>query len=154
MKLPWERLAEHLRAELGELGGLIRLLELQRESKLSRDAVAPRGFETDLSMQAAAVRRSRTKREKILLDFLPAHGASHRMISSRVLEEVAPEARPLIQALSEEVERLNEHLHRLVRRLPAATQRKLHHIMKSSRQAPGFSAAKQRTGQAVSANGS
>jgi hypothetical protein len=48
------------------------------------------------------------------------------------LKEVAPEAQPLIQALGEEIEQLDGRLHRLVRRLPAAKQRKLHSLMKSA----------------------
>ncbi len=132
MKFSWERLADHLRSELGELGGLIRLLELRREGELKRAMALPGGFEATLVAQAAAVQTSRLAREKTLQAFPHAHYLPGRAIPEGFLKEVAPEAQPLIQALGEEIEQLDGRLHRLVRRLPAAKQRKLRSVMKSA----------------------
>jgi hypothetical protein len=131
MKFSWERLAEHLRTELGELGGLIRLLELRRERELKRVPAALAEFEAALVAQATAVQTSRRMRENTLRTFPHVRRLPARTIPEGLLKEVEPEAQPLIQALGEEIERLDGRLHRLLRRLPAANQRKLREVMKS-----------------------
>lgn len=155
MKFPWERLAEQLRTELGELGGLIRLLELNHGQEQHTDAFSQAQIEAALDSQAAALRACRIRREKILRAYFPAGGLSRRtVLPEKILEEVAPEARPLIQALSEEIGRLDEQFHWLARGLPAAAQRKLDHILKSPGRPPTAPMPKQRAeGSCLPVNG-
>ena len=126
MRFLWERLADDLRTELGELGGLVRLLELRP----GQEPEPPEKIEAHLSTQAAAVHSCREHREKIMAPFLSTDEFFRpTLLSKKIWEEVAPEARPLILALSEEVERLDEQFYALARTLPVATQEKLSHIM-------------------------
>ncbi|HZP59649.1 MAG TPA: hypothetical protein VFB27_04935 [Opitutaceae bacterium] len=130
MKFPWERLAEDLRTELGELGGLLRLVERHYAMEPQPDAPPTPEIESKLEAQAAAVQACRFKRGKMLETFTPASRfPAHLILPATMMEEVAPDARPLLQALSEEVERLDEQFHRLARGLPVATQQKLENIL-------------------------
>ncbi|HTQ30069.1 MAG TPA: hypothetical protein VMI53_02565 [Opitutaceae bacterium] len=132
MNFPWERFAEDLRTEMGELGGLVRLLELHYEQEPKGGAADETDIETELGAQAVAVQACRSKREKMVESFLPADKLSyHLILPGDILEQVTPEARPLLQALSEEIERLDEYFHRLARGLPAAARQKLDQILRS-----------------------
>ncbi len=153
MKFLWERLAEHLRTELGELGGLLRLVELYQVQEAQDEPFTRLQTEAALDAQAAALRACRIRRLKITADFLPATETSlPTIINGRILEEVTPDARPLLQALSEEIERLDQQFHELARGLPAATQRKLEQILKIPPPAPKTPLKRPAAGPCLPAN--
>jgi len=112
MKSHWELIAESLRAELADYGGLLHLFEQQQRSLFARDADAVLTVCLAIETQARALSACRGRREEIVASFAVRNDRPANSTLRSLLPFIAEEARPLIQALIDEVNRL---LHRLRR---------------------------------------
>jgi hypothetical protein len=112
MSQPWEYIADCLRAELADYGGLLQLVESQQRSLFKRDPEAVLRFAGEIEVQARAVADSRARREEAVAGFAAAHGHPATASLRSLLPMIAAEARPLFEALIAEVNLL---LHRVRR---------------------------------------
>lgn len=112
MNTHWQTIAQALRDELAEYGGLLRLFEAQQGSIFERDPDAVLRFAREIEVQARSLGACRGRRECIVAAFAVAHGAPANSALRALLPAVAEEARPLLEALIKEV---NVLLHRVRR---------------------------------------
>lgn len=112
MTITWEYIADCLRRELADYGGLLHLFELQQGSLFDRDAPAVLGLSAAIERQAREVGGCRECREQAVADFAVQHHEPRSSTLRSLLPHIAAEARPLIEALIAEV---NTLLHRVRR---------------------------------------
>lgn len=112
MSTHWEFIAQCLRAELADYGGLLHLFETQQRSLFNRDPEAVLRIAADIEAQARTVAESRARREAAVASF----AEENRLPSTTTLRAMLPlieaDARPLLEALIAEV---NTLLHRVRR---------------------------------------
>ena len=112
MTITWEYLADCLRRELADYGGLLHLFELQQSSLFDRDAQAVLGLSAAIEKQVRNVAGCRERREQAVAAFAVQHDEPRTSTLRALLPHVTPDARPLLQALIDEV---NALLHRVRR---------------------------------------
>lgn len=108
----WQHIAECLREELVDYGELLRLFEEQQRSLFNREPDAVLHYATEIEAQAYRLAESRTKRETIVSDFAATQGQSRSASLRSLLPLIEVDARPLLEALINEV---NTLLHRVRR---------------------------------------
>ena len=108
----WEFIAECLRQELADYGGLLHLFEQQQRSLFDRDPDAVLQFAAEIEHQAIALGDSRARREQAVASFALANGRAASSTLRSLLPLIESEARPLLEALINEV---NALLHRVRR---------------------------------------
>jgi hypothetical protein len=108
----WEFIAECLRTELADYGGLLHLFEAQQRSLFDRDADSVLGFAIAIEAQARAVADSRCRREQAVAAFAELNGRPASTSLRSMLSLIEADARPLLEALINEVNLL---LHRVRR---------------------------------------
>jgi flagellar biosynthesis/type III secretory pathway chaperone len=112
MSIPWEFIAERLREELADYGGLLRLFEEQQTALFNRDPDAVLRLATDIETHARSLAESRTRREVAVSRFAEENGRPSTTSLRAMLPVIEPDARPLLEALINEVNLL---LHRVRR---------------------------------------
>ncbi|MEO7414176.1 MAG: flagellar protein FlgN [Opitutaceae bacterium] len=112
MKTPWESIVSTLREELAEYGGLLHLFEIQQRALFDRDADAVLTQATSIEAQTRTLSECRQRREKLVAEFALEQGRPANSTLRSLLPFVAEEARPLLEALIDEINRL---LHRVRR---------------------------------------
>lgn len=112
MKTPWQPLAEILRAELAEYGELLRLFEAQQHSLFERHPSDVLRYAGEIEAQALRLSECRARREKAVAEFATGLGQPGTSTLRSLLPLIEPEARPLLEALVNEV---NALLHRVRR---------------------------------------
>lgn len=112
MSITWEFIAERLREELADYGGLLHLFEEQQRSLFERDADAVLRIANEIEAQARAVAESRQRRESAVAAFAAGHGRPENTPLRSLLDVIDAAARPLLEALIKEVNLL---LHRVRR---------------------------------------
>jgi flagellar biosynthesis/type III secretory pathway chaperone len=112
MNTHWEFIAECLRAELADYGGLLALFEAQQRSLFDRDATTVLHLANEIENQARAVAGSRSRREQAVAAFATAQGRPATTTLRAMLLLIDADARPLLEALINEV---NTLLHRVRR---------------------------------------
>jgi flagellar biosynthesis/type III secretory pathway chaperone len=124
MSTHWEFIAECLRAELADYGGLLHLFEAQQRSLFDRDADAVMRLGTEIEMQARAIAESRCRREQAVAAFSEENGMPTTTSLRSMLSLIEADARPLLEALINEVNtllhrvrRTSRHNHTLLARL-------------------------------------
>ncbi|HYC72680.1 MAG TPA: flagellar protein FlgN [Opitutaceae bacterium] len=115
MNPDWTTLAESLRAELAEYGGLLHLFEEQQSRLFARDPDGVLRISTDIEAQVRLLHECRGRREALVAAFAAAHGAPPTATLRSLLPHVAADARPLVAALIGEVNRLIHRVRRLAR---------------------------------------
>jgi flagellar biosynthesis/type III secretory pathway chaperone len=108
----WEFIADRLRQELAEYGGLLHLFEQQQRSLFDRDAEAVIHFSGEIEAQARILSECRARRERAVAAFAVEHGQPASSSLRSLLPHIADDARPLVEALINEV---NALLHRVRR---------------------------------------
>jgi flagellar biosynthesis/type III secretory pathway chaperone len=108
----WEFIAECLRAELADYGGLLGLFEEQQRRLFLREPDAVLRLAGEIEAQARALAECRTRRERAVSDFATHHSRPANSSLRSLLPLIEPDARPLLEALIHEV---NALLHRLRR---------------------------------------
>lgn len=131
----WQLIAESLRAELAEYGGLLHLFEAQQRSLFDRNADAVLTLASEIEVQARAVAESRCRREQIVAAFAEEHGQPTTASLRSLLPLIEADARPLLEALITEVNlllhrvrRTSRHNHSLLSRAVEVHQDTLQHI--------------------------
>jgi flagellar biosynthesis/type III secretory pathway chaperone len=109
---PWEFIAECLREEIADYGGLLHLFEEQQQHLFNRGADAVLRLANEIEAQARTLAECRSRREQAVAAFAEAHGRPRTSSLRSLLPLVEPDARPLLEALINEV---NALLHRVRR---------------------------------------
>ena len=112
MNISWSTLVDCLRAELADYGALLQLFELQQQNLFARDADAVLEATRRIEEQTANVAAARAERERAVAEFARAHAQPASSTLRALLPFVEADARPLVEALIGEVNRL---LHRIRR---------------------------------------
>jgi flagellar biosynthesis/type III secretory pathway chaperone len=112
MNTPWEQIADCLRAELADYGGLLHLFEEQQRSLFERNAGLVLELSTAIEGQARELATNRSRRERLVAEFAVEQGLPSTTTLRALLPRIAEDARPLLEALIDEVNRL---LHRVRR---------------------------------------
>jgi flagellar biosynthesis/type III secretory pathway chaperone len=108
----WQNIAEDLRAELVEYGELLRLFDAQQRSLFNREPEDVLRFANEIEAQARLVGERRTQRETAVAGFAVSHGQPSTTSLRAMLPLIEADARPLLEALINEV---NALLHRVRR---------------------------------------
>lgn len=115
MKILWENIAECLRHEAGEYGRLLHLIEEQQRLIFKRDAEAVLQLSNSIQSQADVLEDCRRRREQVAGAFAQANGRPPEQSLRTLLPLVAPEGRPLLEALIGEINRLIHRVRRAMR---------------------------------------
>lgn len=139
MKTHWEFIAECLRQELAEYGGLLNLFEEQQRSLFERNVEAVVRLGTEIELQAGNLQRHRELREDAVSKFAERHGRPSDATLRSLLPLIDPSARPLLEALIDEVNHLlhrvrrtSRHNHTLISRAVEVHQEMLQHMRPQS----------------------
>lgn len=108
----WEYIADCLREELADYGGLLRLFEEQQVALFNRDADAVLALATEIEAHARTLAEARTRREAAVAAFADENGLPTTSSLRSMLPLIDPAPRPLLEALINEV---NTLLHRVRR---------------------------------------
>jgi len=121
----WQIIAEALRQELAEYGELLRLFEQQQQSLFARDADAVLRLGGEIEGQARILHDCRTRREQAVATFAKRVGQPGTSTVRALLEFVEVEARPLLEALVNEINHLIHRVRRTSRHNHAMLTRTL-----------------------------
>jgi flagellar biosynthesis/type III secretory pathway chaperone len=108
----WESITECLRNELQEYGALLSLFEDQQSNLFRRDADAVLALVSSIEEQARVTHSLRERREDSVRAFALEHGHSGETSLRQLLPHFPIEVRPLIEALTDEI---NHLIHRIRR---------------------------------------
>jgi len=135
MSIPWEFLAERLREELADYGGLLRLFEEQQLALFSRDPDNVLRLATEIEQHAYSLATTRARRETAVASFAEANGRPTTSSLRSMLDLIEPAARPLLEALISEVNlllhrvrRTSRHNHTLLARAVEVHQQTLQQL--------------------------
>jgi flagellar biosynthesis/type III secretory pathway chaperone len=109
---PWQNIAECLRTELAEYGGLLALFEEQQKFLFEREANEVLRLSGIIEERMHTLQGCRRHREEVVAAFAAAHAQPGQATLRSLLPFVDAAARPLVQALIDEV---NHLLHRVRR---------------------------------------
>jgi len=112
MSTTWEIIADCLRAELADYGGLLHLFEAQQRGLFERNADRVLQLSGEIESQAGLLATNRGHRERLVAEFALATGLPANSTLRALLPQFDAAARPLLEALIDEVNRL---LHRVRR---------------------------------------
>ncbi|MDI1247721.1 MAG: flagellar protein FlgN [Lacunisphaera sp.] len=132
MNQDWTIIADRLRQEVVEYGGLLQLFGQQEEALYQRDADGVLRLSSAIEQQVLALHDFRRRREEAVAAFATAHGCPATATLRSLLPQFAPAVRPLIEALLNEVNvlvhrvrRMSRHNHTLLARAVATHQQTL-----------------------------
>lgn len=123
MNPSWETIADLLREELADYGGLLRLFEDQQASLLARDAQAVLRQASAIEEHAHVLAGSRGRRERAVSALATSLGRPAASTLRSLLPSLEPAAGPLLEALIDEVNRLLHRVRRVSRHNHALLQR-------------------------------
>lgn len=115
MMQSWQVIAESLRAEIAEFGGLLRLFEQQQQALFARDPETVLRLSAEIEAQARALNDCRQRREQLVADYAVGLDQPATATLRSLLPFVDADARPLLDALINEVNRLIHRVRRLTR---------------------------------------
>ena len=108
----WELIAQCLRAELADYGGLLHLFEAQQRSAAGRDSKAVLSFAREIEAQARVAAHSRHRREEAVIAFAEEFGRPGKSPLRSMMTLIEPDARPLLEALIAEVNLVSHRVRR------------------------------------------
>ena len=111
----WQNIADSLRLELAEYGALLGLFEQQQQSLFARDPEAVLRFSGEIEAQTRILHDCRLCREQATAALAKAHGQPASSTLRSLLPNVEADARPLLEALVNEVNRLLHRVRRISR---------------------------------------
>jgi len=115
MNITWELVAQCLREEVQEYGGLLRLFEEQQECVFNRDPDRLLQLIETIREATAQAEEVRHRREKCVTSFATGLGRAADATLRSLLPAIDDEARPLLQALVDEVNRLIHRVRHITR---------------------------------------
>lgn len=130
MNHDWQPIADALRREVGEYGGLLSLFEQQQRFLFARDPESVLRISNEIHEHVADLHDARRSREELVADLAVSCGQPGDSTLRSLLEFLSPEARPLIDALIGEV----NVLIRRVRQVSRHNQSLLQHALDSQQQ--------------------
>lgn len=116
---PWESIAQCLRAELADYGGLLHLMDAQERSRYKRDPEAVSRIAAEIESQAQSLANSRCRREQAVATFAKQNNRPASSSLLTLLPLIERDARPLIEALISEVNLLLRRARRASRHDPS-----------------------------------
>ena len=123
MNSEWPQIADALRHEIAEYGGLLNLFEQQQRSLFERDADAVLRLSTEIEAHVQTLHECRRNREALVAAFATENAESPTATLRSLLPHFVAEVRPLIEALISEinvlihrVRRVSRHNHSLLTR--------------------------------------
>jgi flagellar biosynthesis/type III secretory pathway chaperone len=111
----WKTVAESLRAEVAEYGRLLHLMEEQRDLIFRRDPAAILLSNKSIQAQVDVLHECRRRREEVAAQLAQEHARPPNATLRSLVPLVAPEGRPLLEALIAEVNRLVHRVRRIMR---------------------------------------
>jgi flagellar biosynthesis/type III secretory pathway chaperone len=131
----WEIIAESLRAELADYGALMNLFDQQQRSLFARDADSVLSLGLAIENQTRTLSDRRAHREQTVASFALRQGRPANSTLRSLLPLIEADARPLVEALMDEVNRLihglrrtSRHNHTLLARAVALHQETLQQL--------------------------
>ena len=115
MKTDWEPIAECLRNEVAEYGLLLSLFAEQQNLIFQRDPEAVLRLGHSIQQQVDVLDQARADRESCVRSYATDRGLAPNATLRSLLPKVAPEARPLFEALITEVNLLIHRVRRASR---------------------------------------
>lgn len=115
MNEPWTVIADSLRTEIAGFGGLLNLFEQQQQRLFARDTDGVLRLSSEIEEHTRVMQAHRQHRERVVADFALAHAQPVGATLRSLLPFIAEEARPLIEALISDVNRLIHRVRRLTR---------------------------------------
>ena len=115
MSKHWEFIAQCLRAELADYGGLLHLFAAHERSRLNRDAEAATRFAAEIESQERSLADSRIRREQAVATFAKQNRRPATASLRTMLPLIESDARPLLQALIGEIDLLFRRVRRTSR---------------------------------------
>jgi flagellar biosynthesis/type III secretory pathway chaperone len=115
MTTHWDSIADCLRAEIAEYGGLLHLFEETQRCLFERDAEGVLRFSQEIEHVTRTLGNCRIQREKTVADFALANDRPANTTLRSMLPLVEPDAQPLIEALINEVNTLLHRVRRISR---------------------------------------
>ncbi len=115
MNEPWTVIAESLRTEIASFGDLLNLFESQQQSLFIRDTDAVLRLSTEIEAHTRQMHQFRQHRERVVADFALSHSQPANATLRSLLPFIEAAARPLIEALIADVNRLIHRVRRLTR---------------------------------------
>lgn len=112
----WDELAEALRGELAEYGGLLALLEEQRQAVVTRDTGILNDVNARAAQQAAEAARLSEAREGVCVRMARACGVGDKTTVRELIGYMPPNARGMFDALIKESADLTTKVTERVRR--------------------------------------
>lgn len=135
MSIHWQQIADCLRAELADYGGLLHLMETQQSSLFDRDANAVLRCSGEIEAQTRTAGESRVQREQTVATFATERGQPATATLRSLLPLIEADARPLLEALISEVNllihrvrRTSRHNHTLLARAVEVHQETLQQL--------------------------
>ncbi|HEX2855067.1 MAG TPA: flagellar export chaperone FlgN [Opitutaceae bacterium] len=116
MNARWEQIAECLREEIAEYGGLLHLFEVQQQALTSRDPAATLRHGNGINAIARKLAECRSRRDKVVDHFAAKHGFPPETPVLSLLPFIKADARPLLKALVDETNHLLRRVRRASRR--------------------------------------
>ncbi len=136
---PWEFIAACLREELADYGGLLHLFEAQQRALFDRDAHTVLHLANEIEQHALSLAQSRNRREQAVAAFAGENARPTTASLRSLLPFIEADARPLIEALINEVNallhrvrRTSRHNHSLLTRAVEVHQETLSHLRPNS----------------------
>jgi hypothetical protein len=115
MTTHWETIANCLRAELADYGGLLHLFEETQRYLFERDPDNVLRVTHEIEEMSRSVEGCRTRREEAVAAFARANGLPPTTTLRKMLPLVEADARPLLEALISEVNTLVHRVRRISR---------------------------------------
>lgn len=115
MNEPWIIIADALRTEIAGFGGLLNLFEQQQKRLFARDTDAVLQLSTDIEAQTRQMQLDRQLRERIVAEFALTQGQPATATLRSLLPFLPADARPLLEALIADVNRLIHRVRQLTR---------------------------------------
>ncbi len=115
MNETWTIIADALRAEIGGFGGLLNLFEQQQQRLFARDTDGVLHLSTEIENHTREMQAQRQRREQLVAEFALAHRQPANSTLRSLLHYISADARPLLEALIADVNRLIHTVRRLSR---------------------------------------
>jgi len=139
MNSEWINIAEALRGEIAEYGGLLHRFEQQQQALFARDADGVLRFSTGIEEHVRALHERRARREELVARFATAHGRPATTTLRVLVPLFSAEVQPLLEALVKEVNllihrirRISRHNHVLLSRAVETHQQALRTLLPGS----------------------
>ena len=139
MNSDWNSIADALRSEIAEYGGLLHRFEQQQQALFARDADGVLRFSAGIEEHVRTMHECRARREELVAGFAITAGRPASTTLRALVPLFSAEVRPLLEALINEVNvlihrirRISRHNHKLLTRAVETHQQTLRALLPDS----------------------